>query len=323
MVSHPRFRPAVGDDGELIDLTPVAAQRPAGRELRRGLGRRPRTLRARRPPRRDLARGLSVRRADAAPGVRDRQAAAADRAAEAAGLGQGHRAEARRRLRGPGRRRQGRHDQAVHRAPEPARRPRGGAGQAVGARAHPVVLPALRPAPARGRGDRAVRPVLVQPRRRRAGDGLLHRRRSTSSSCGRRRSSSGCWSTAASTWSSSTSRCPAASSGRRFIVRQIDPVRQWKLSPTDLASLDKWDDYTEAKEAMFLHTDTARRAVDGDQEQRQEAGPAGGDAARAVPAGLRRQGAGRGRRPRPADRRLGGRRARGRRRATSGQPGQA
>jgi polyphosphate kinase 2 len=43
----------------------------------------------------------------------------------------------------------------------------------------------------------------------------------------------------------------------RFIVRQIDPVRQWKLSPTDLASLDKWDAYTEAKEAMFLYTDTA------------------------------------------------------------------
>jgi polyphosphate kinase len=42
----------------------------------------------------------------------------------------------------------------------------------------------------------------------------------------------------------------------RFIVRQIDPVRQWKLSPTDLASLDKWDEYTEAKENMFLHTDT-------------------------------------------------------------------
>jgi polyphosphate kinase 2 len=42
----------------------------------------------------------------------------------------------------------------------------------------------------------------------------------------------------------------------RFIVRQIDPVRQWKLSPTDLASLDKWDDYTAAKEAMFAATDT-------------------------------------------------------------------
>ena len=43
----------------------------------------------------------------------------------------------------------------------------------------------------------------------------------------------------------------------RFLIRQIDPVRHWKLSPTDLASLDKWDDYTEAKEAMFFYTDTA------------------------------------------------------------------
>ena len=42
----------------------------------------------------------------------------------------------------------------------------------------------------------------------------------------------------------------------RFAIRQVDPVRQWKLSPTDLASLDKWDDYTKAKEAMFEHTDT-------------------------------------------------------------------
>ncbi|GAA1852820.1 polyphosphate kinase 2 [Asanoa iriomotensis] len=43
----------------------------------------------------------------------------------------------------------------------------------------------------------------------------------------------------------------------RFLIRQIDPVRQWKLSPTDLASLDKWDEYTEAKEAMFFYTHTA------------------------------------------------------------------
>ncbi|HEY2673947.1 MAG TPA: polyphosphate kinase 2 [Rugosimonospora sp.] len=43
----------------------------------------------------------------------------------------------------------------------------------------------------------------------------------------------------------------------RFVIRQIDPVRQWKLSPTDLASLDRWSDYTEAKEAMFFYTDTA------------------------------------------------------------------
>jgi polyphosphate kinase 2 len=43
----------------------------------------------------------------------------------------------------------------------------------------------------------------------------------------------------------------------RFAIRQVDPVRQWKLSPMDLESLDKWDDYTEAKEAMFFYTDTA------------------------------------------------------------------
>ena len=42
----------------------------------------------------------------------------------------------------------------------------------------------------------------------------------------------------------------------RFVIRQIDPVRQWKLSPTDIASLDKWDEYTEAKETMFAYTDT-------------------------------------------------------------------
>jgi polyphosphate kinase len=43
----------------------------------------------------------------------------------------------------------------------------------------------------------------------------------------------------------------------RFLIRRIDPVRQWKLSPTDLASLNRWDDYTAAKEAMFELTDTA------------------------------------------------------------------
>jgi len=42
----------------------------------------------------------------------------------------------------------------------------------------------------------------------------------------------------------------------RFLIRQIDPVRQWKLSPMDLASLDKWPEYTAAKERMFYHTDS-------------------------------------------------------------------
>jgi polyphosphate kinase 2 len=42
----------------------------------------------------------------------------------------------------------------------------------------------------------------------------------------------------------------------RFTIRRIDPVRQWKLSPMDLASLDRWESYTHAKEAMFHYTDT-------------------------------------------------------------------
>lgn len=43
----------------------------------------------------------------------------------------------------------------------------------------------------------------------------------------------------------------------RFASRENDPLKQWKLSPVDKASLNKWDDYTLAKEAMFFNTDTA------------------------------------------------------------------
>jgi polyphosphate kinase len=42
----------------------------------------------------------------------------------------------------------------------------------------------------------------------------------------------------------------------RFESRKTDPLKRWKLSPIDRASLDKWGDYTEAKEAMFFYTDT-------------------------------------------------------------------
>lgn len=44
---------------------------------------------------------------------------------------------------------------------------------------------------------------------------------------------------------------------RRFISRRDDPLKHWKLSPIDIKSLDLWDEYTEAKKAMFFHTDTA------------------------------------------------------------------
>ncbi|TVS00529.1 MAG: polyphosphate kinase 2 [Rhodobacteraceae bacterium] len=44
---------------------------------------------------------------------------------------------------------------------------------------------------------------------------------------------------------------------RRFASRETDPLKRWKLSPIDKASLSKWDEYTQAKEAMFFYTDTA------------------------------------------------------------------
>jgi polyphosphate kinase 2 len=48
-----------------------------------------------------------------------------------------------------------------------------------------------------------------------------------------------------------------AEQARRFKAREREPLKQWKLSPIDRVSLSKWEDYTEAKEAMFFYTDTA------------------------------------------------------------------
>jgi polyphosphate kinase 2 len=45
---------------------------------------------------------------------------------------------------------------------------------------------------------------------------------------------------------------------RRIIDRHTDPVKAWKLSAVDLASLDRWDDYTDAREAIFRHTDVGQ-----------------------------------------------------------------
>lgn len=42
----------------------------------------------------------------------------------------------------------------------------------------------------------------------------------------------------------------------RFKSRRNDPLRRWKLSPMDLQSITRWEDYSRAKDAMFIHTDT-------------------------------------------------------------------
>ena len=43
---------------------------------------------------------------------------------------------------------------------------------------------------------------------------------------------------------------------RRFTARLEDPLRQWKLSPMDIESWNRWDDYTRARDEMFMATDT-------------------------------------------------------------------
>ena len=119
---------------------------------------------------------------------------------------------------------------------------------------HPVVLPALRRAPARGGRDRHLRPLLVQPRRRRAVLGF-------------------CTKAEHAEWMRS---CPEfermlvrsgiillkywfsvsdAEQERRFQERAQDPLKRWKLSPMDLKSREKWAEFSKAKDEMFAVTD--------------------------------------------------------------------
>ncbi len=127
-------------------------------------------------------------------------AEAPDRAGQAAGVGTPRGPARRRDLRRARRRRQGRHHQARHRGAQPPRLPRGRAPLAHRPRAVAVVLPALRRAAPRRRRDRALRPLLVQPRRRRARHGLRHSPSRSRSSSATAPSSSGCSSARASPW---------------------------------------------------------------------------------------------------------------------------
>ena len=112
-------------------------------------------------------------------------------------------------------------------------------------------------APAGGRRDRAVRPQLVQPRRRRAGDGLLHRgrRRGVLPLGARVRAHAGALGHPGCIkyWFSITDD----EQHLRFLGRIHDPLKQWKLSPMDLEIRRRWEDYTKAKEAMLERTHIA------------------------------------------------------------------
>ena len=78
----------------------------------------------------------------------------------------------------------------------------------------------------------------------------------------------------------------------RFVIRRVDPVRQWKLSPMDIESLDKWEALHRGEGSDVLLHRHGRGSVDGGKEQRQEAGQAPGDKACAGEDRLRGQGRG-------------------------------
>ncbi len=116
-----------------------------------------------------------------------------------------------------------------------------------------VVLPAQHRESSVGRRDRVPRSLLVQSGRRRARHGFLHAKRlprvhAPVPDLERMFVRSGI--RLFKYWFSVTRE----EQRRRFESRDKDPLKQWKLSPIDKASLDKWDDYTEAKEAMFFYT---------------------------------------------------------------------
>jgi polyphosphate kinase 2 len=58
---------------------------------------------------------------------------------------------------------------------------------------------------------------------------------------------------------------------RRFASRLSDPMRRWKLSPMDFESISRWEDYSRAKDEMFIHTDLPEApwyVVEGDDKRR-------------------------------------------------------
>ena len=131
--------------------------------------------------------------------------------------------------------------------------PRRGTSGAERARADAMVFPALRIAFAGRRRDRAVRPQLVQSRRRRAGDGFLHRSRGRGilpsvPEFERMLVRSGI--ILIKYWFSITDE----EQHLRFTMRIHDPLKQWKLSPMDVESRSRWEQYTKAKEAMLERT---------------------------------------------------------------------
>ena len=134
-----------------------------------------------------------------------------------------------------------------------------------------MVFPALRRAAADSGEIVALRPLLVQPRRRRAGDGLLRREAASDLPRGgpRLREDAGRRGIVLFKFWLDIGREMQL---KRFHERRHNPLKIWKLSPIDYAAMAKWDDYTAARDEMFAATHTSRDAVDHRARQRQAPG---------------------------------------------------
>ena len=107
----------------------------------------------------------------------------------------------------------------------------------------------------RRRPDGAVRPQLVQPRRRRARPGLLHRRRVPHVPAPSTRSSNACSSRTESCCASTGSASARRSKTKRFThdwTTRCDAGSSHRWTPK---SIKRWDDYSRAKDEMFIFTD--------------------------------------------------------------------
>ena len=121
----------------------------------------------------------------------------------------------------------------------------------------PDVHPAVPPPPARCGRDRRLRPQLVQPRRSRARDGLLHRGPGEALPAGRPAWSRRRWSDSGIILLKYWLEVSEEEQTRRLESRIDDGRKIWKLSPMDLKSYSRWYDYSRARDEMFAATDTA------------------------------------------------------------------
>ena len=158
-----------------------------------------------------------------------------------------------------------------HGAGEPARVQGRGAVRADRAGAVADVHPALHPALPGGRRGGHLRPQLVQPRRRRAGHGLLHAEQSARS-WSRCRRSRRRWSTRASSCSSTGSRSAPTSRPGAWRAGSTIRARSGSCRDMDLKSYSRWYDYSRARDAMFAATDTPWAPWHVARHRRQEAG---------------------------------------------------